>query len=69
MEWIEADPLPLECENCPEEECYNCEYAAERWYLSREDELRVRRKLLLKSIERLQKQLRVIDEELTQIKK
>ena len=69
MEWLEASPLPSACLMCEEEECYNCEYAAERWYLSREDELRVRRKLLLKSIERLQKQLRVIDEELTQIKK
>lgn len=67
MEWLEANPLPSVCLACKEEECYNCEHAAERWYLSRQDELRVRRKLLVKSIERLQKRLRAIDEELTQI--
>lgn len=44
MEWIEADPLPAVCQNCQEEECYNCDYAGERWTLSQADELRVRRK-------------------------
>ena len=64
MEWIEADPLPAVCQNCPEEECYNCDYAGERWTLSQADELRVRRKGLLKAIERLQRQVKAIDAEL-----
>ena len=64
MEWIEADPLPAECVNCQEEECYNCDYAGERWTLSKADELRVRRKGLLKAIERLQRQVKAIDAEL-----
>ena len=64
MEWIEADPLPAVCQNCQEEERYNCDYAGERWTLSQADELRVRRKGLLKAIERLQRQVKAIDAEL-----
>ena len=64
MEWIEADPLPAVCQNCQEEECYNCDYAGERWTLSQADELRVRRKGLLKAIEQLQRQVKAIDAEL-----
>lgn len=64
MEWIEANPLPPACQNCQEEECYNCDYAGERWTLSKADELRVRRKGLLKAIERLQRQVKAIDAEL-----
>ena len=64
MEWIEADPLPAVCQNCQEEEYYNCDYAGERWTLSQADELRVRRKGLLKAIERLQRQAKAIDAEL-----
>lgn len=64
MEWIEANPLPAVCQNCQEEECYNCDYAGERWTLSQADELRVRRKGLLKAIERLQRQVKAIDAEL-----
>ena len=64
MEWIEKNPLPPECVNCKEEDCYNCDYAGERWTLSRADELRVRRKCLLKPIERLERQVKAIDAEL-----
>ena len=64
MEWIEANPQPAVCQNCQEEECYNCDYAGERWTLSQADELRVRRKGLLKAIERLQRQVKAIDAEL-----
>lgn len=64
MEWIEADPLPAVYQNCQEEECYNCDYAGERWTLLQADELRVRRKGLLKAIERLQRQVKAIDAEL-----
>lgn len=64
LEYIEANPLPAVCVNCQEEECYNCDYAGERWTLSQADELRVRRKGLLKAIDRLQRQVKAIDEEL-----
>jgi hypothetical protein len=64
MEWVEADPLPVECQNCQEEDCYNCDTAGKRWYLPREDELRLRRKGLVKAIERLHRQIQDIDREL-----
>lgn len=64
MEWIQADPLPAECRNCREEDCYNCDFSGKRWQLFREDELRVRRKSLLRAIERLQRQVQAIDREL-----
>ena len=64
MEWIEANPLPAVCQNCQEEECYNCDYAGERWTLSKADELRVKRKMLVKAIERYERQIKAIDAEL-----
>ena len=64
LEYIEANPLPAVCVNCQEEECYNCDYAGERWTLTRADELRLRRKDLLKAIERLERQVKAIDAEL-----
>ena len=64
MELLEANPLPVECQNCEEEDCYNCDNAGKRWYLPKEEELRVRRKGMISSIERLQKQVEDIDREL-----
>lgn len=66
MEWIEANPLPKACQNCREEECYNCDHAGKRWYLSQQDKLRLRRKGLQKSIARLQKQIDEIDRQLSE---
>lgn len=66
IEWIEADPLPAECVNCQEEDCWECDTAGKRWYLSQADELRVKRKGLLKSIERLQKQVKSIEADIAQ---
>ena len=69
MEWHEVNPLPSACARCKEQDCYNCEYAALRWKLSREDELRTRRKMLVKAIERLQKQMKAVDEEIKRIQR
>ena len=66
MEWIEVDPLPVECQNCKEQECYNCDWAGARWTLSRKDELTLRRKVILKNIERLERELTSIETELQQ---
>ncbi len=44
MEWIEAKPLPSECQNFQEEDCWECDYAGKRWYLPEADELKLRRK-------------------------
>lgn len=67
MEWIEADPLPPACQDCQEEDCYNCDHAGERWTLSQADELRLKRKGLLKAIERLQRQVKDIEAELEEL--
>lgn len=64
MEWIEADSIPEACVNCQEEDCYNCDTAGERWQLSRVDELKLRRKQLVKAIEHLQREIHAIDMEL-----
>lgn len=64
MEWREANPLPFECENCEEDDCYNCDYAGKRWHLAEEDELRVKRKRLVKAVEGLQRQIKEIDKKL-----
>jgi chorismate mutase len=64
MELLEANPLPMECQNCNEEDCYNCDNAGKRWYLPKEEELRIRRKGMIHSIERLQKKVEDIDREL-----
>lgn len=64
MEWVEVETLPMECQDCQEGECYNCDHAGKRWPMSREDELLLRRKGLVKGIERLQRQVEEIDKEL-----
>lgn len=64
MEWVEADPIPKACMDCQEEDCYNCDAAGERWQLSRNDELKLRRKQLVKAINRLQRKIDAIDTEL-----
>ena len=66
MEWIEADPLPKVCQECQEEDCWECDHAGERWYLSKLDELKVKRKGLEKALERLQRQIAQLDKEIEQ---
>ena len=57
MEWLEANPLPVECGECQEDECYNCDIVGKRWHLSEEDELLIQRRLREKASERLQKKM------------
>ncbi len=69
MEYTEANPLPEICQNCTEAECYNCDYALARWPVSRKFELESTRKLKLRAIAQLQRQIAEIDRELKQITK
>ena len=69
MQWIEADPMPEECQRCQEEDCYNCDAAGKRWFLSPEDTLRIQRAGKIRAIQRLQQQVKEIDEELERIAK
>lgn len=62
--WIEADPLPDECLRCKEAKCYNCDFAGKRWYLSVDEDIRLRKKGLLHTINRLEQKLKAdIDDE------
>lgn len=71
MEWIEANPLPLVCQECEAsgqvEDCGACDHGGERFFLSREDELWLQRKAKIKAIQRLQKDLERIDAEIADI--
>ena len=60
----EAEKLRMELEEDFFFDCSSCDYALDRFYLSREDELRLRKKGLQKAIERLQRQIAEIDKEL-----
>ncbi|MBQ2932858.1 MAG: hypothetical protein IJE62_08510 [Clostridia bacterium] len=64
MKLLEADPLPIVCQGCTEIDCSSCEYGAMRWYFSPKDELQIRRKGLIKAMERLQRQIDDIDKQL-----
>ena len=64
MEWLEQVPIPEECIECKEADCYNCDTAGKRWTLSKTDELRTRRMLAVRAIERLQRQVALMDREL-----
>lgn len=63
----DAEKLKMEQEGFSLD-CGSCDYGAERFYYSREDELRIRKKGLQKAIERLQRQIADIDEELKKSK-
>ena len=45
-------------------DCSSCDHGGERFYLSRKDELTIKRKGLVKAIERLERQISEIDNEL-----
>ena len=52
IEWLKRVPLPQVCETCEDADCDVCEHGLERWYLSPEDELALKAKMLDKSIAR-----------------
>lgn len=67
MIWIEADPIPEECQNCTEEDCCNCDTAGKRWAPQKEDALLARRRLMIRAIQRLLRKIEAIDRELQNI--
>ena len=44
MEYIEVSPLPKVCQDCHEPDCYECDYAGERWVLPKKQELLLQKK-------------------------
>lgn len=67
MAWIEANPIPADCNACTRQSCYNCDNAGKRWVLSDKEDLLLRRRMLLKAMQRTQKQIEDIDKKLSQI--
>lgn len=67
MKWLEKHPLPEVCKKCQEEDCYNCDFTGERWYLTEVDELQLRRRSLERAIERMQQQIAEIDNRIEEI--
>lgn len=70
IEYIEVNPIPEICQECEDKgraDCGSCDYAGERWILPREEELWLKRKLKIKAIQRLQRELSMIDTELAEI--
>lgn len=43
MEWIEADPLPVQCQGCEEQVCGEYDDSGLRWLLTEEDRRRLDR--------------------------
>ena len=67
MDWKEQEELPTACRKCWKEECDNCDHTGERWVLSERDDLLVRRKMLLRQIDRLHRRLEEIEKALKTI--
>ena len=65
MNWLEASPIPKECENCKEADCYNCDHLGNRWHLAERDQLLLRRKLMEQAIARYQRKIAEIDRQLS----
>lgn len=68
MEWMEASPLPEECRNCKEQDCYNCNHLGKRWVLPERDRLLLRRKMMEQAIARYQRKIAEIDIQLSKLK-
>ncbi len=53
MKYSEVSPLPEVCQDCKEQECYNCDYAGLRWVLPPEEEARISRHMRKRAADRL----------------
>ena len=67
MDYTEISPLPAVCEACQEVDCSNCDNALDRWKLAPADELRFRKKLKQKAVERLINEIIEIDQQLAEL--
>ena len=41
LNYTEISPLPAVCSECKEIDCYNCEYAGERFILPEKDKIKI----------------------------
>lgn len=69
MQWIEANPLPEVCQSCTEPDCWECDYAGLRWYLSPLDELKSQRAMHQKAMERHARKIVELDQQIAELEK
>ena len=67
MKIYEKRQLPVACEACEEKDCAACDYAAQRFFILPADELRAEKKAAEKAIERLQRRIKEINQELEEM--
>ena len=67
MEYIEVSPLPKACQDCHEPDCYECDYAGERWVLPKKQELLLQKKMKEQAIRRFQRQIEEIDKQIAML--
>ena len=67
MEYIEVSPLPKACQDCHEPDCYECDYAGERWVVPKKQELLLQKKKKEQAIRRFQRQIEEIDKQLAML--
>jgi hypothetical protein len=67
IEYKEADSLPAECIGC-NDDCGSCDFAGLRWQLSKRDQLILQRKMKVKSVERIMREISRLDAEIEGLK-
>ena len=75
LHYIEADPLPLVCQICEDEQtrlgtvedCSVCEHAGERCYLSTKDELLRQKQMAQMAIRHYERKIEQIDQALQEL--
>lgn len=67
LEYRQTIQLPPECNNCQELDCGECPVAGKRWELTAKCRLELQRKLKLKAIERLNREITEIDKQLSEL--
>lgn len=55
MDYLERNPIPVECQKCSDPDCDVCEIGTERWYIPHDQELRLQKKGLMKALYRERK--------------
>ena len=60
--YIEVNPLPERCVDC-KEDCYNCDFALDRFQITKEQEIKQIIRCKITHIKLLQRQLHIVEKE------
>ncbi len=67
MELLEKTPLPDCCQECQEEDCWECDNAGERWQLAPIDKLKAERALHYRAMVRHAEKVVELDRQLAEM--